>query len=173
MDSVTHGSISVLIGIIFIQFYSGIPLFLLIATMFVFGVLVDYDHEIYYRKRFKNVQLWNIPQLIKIYFETVDENDDFIYHSWLHEPFGVIVVSIGSYLLFSVTNFYPPLTILAISCYSAHFLVDLFSGKMKPLAPFNENFVINWSILPRNSLTGTGISFITFVISLGIQLSVG
>jgi len=173
MDSVTHGSISVFIGIIFIQFYHGIPLVLLLVTMFVFGVLVDYDHVIYYKRRFKGVQVWNIPQLIKIYFKTVDNDDEFVYHSWLHEPLGVIVVSALAYLLFTVTNFYPPLTILAISCYIAHFIVDLLSGKMKPLAPFNEKFIIDWSIFPRHSLTGTGISLITFIVGIGIQLAFG
>jgi hypothetical protein len=45
MDSVTHGSVSVLIGFVFIQFYSDVPLWLLLLVMFVFGVLVDYADQ--------------------------------------------------------------------------------------------------------------------------------
>lgn len=171
MDAVTHGSVSVLIGIIFIQFYQDIPFILLIATMFVFGVLVDYDHVIYYKKKYPETQLWNIPQLIKIYFRTVDTGDDFIYHTWLHEPLGVLFVSLLSYLIFVVGNFYPPLAILAISCYVAHFIVDLFSGKMKPLAPFNEKITIELKVLPRNAFTAAGISLVTFLVGIGVQIS--
>ena len=169
MDSVTHGSISVLIGFIFIQFYD-VPLWLLLIVMFVFGVLVDYDHVFYYKKKHPEIKLWNIPQLIKLYFNTVDERDEFIYHTWLHEPFGVLVVSGFSFLIFGWTN-YPELTILASSCYVAHYLVDLISGKMKPLAPFSKKVKIDLKILPANAFTITGIALGTFLIALIIFIS--
>ena len=73
MDSVTHGSVSVLIGLIFIQFYKDTPLWLLILVMFVFGVLIDYDHVFFYKRKFPDVKIWNLPQLIKVYFKTLDE----------------------------------------------------------------------------------------------------
>ncbi len=171
MDSVSHGSISAVIGFIFIQFYE-VPLWLLLVVLFVFGVLVDYDHVIFYKKIHPEVKLWNIPQLIKIYFQTVDENDEHVYHTWLHEPLGVIVVSLLGFLIFHFTK-YPELSILAISCYVSHFLLDLFSGRMKPLAPFNNTKIIDWSILPRNSFTAAGISLVTFLIVIIIQLIVG
>ncbi|MCK4972784.1 MAG: hypothetical protein KAS52_05650 [Candidatus Heimdallarchaeota archaeon] len=166
MDSVTHGSISVLIGFIFIQFYEEVPLWLLLIVMFVFGVLVDYDHVFYYKRMHPEIKLWNIPQLIKVYFKTVDERDEFIYHTWLHEPFGVLVVCGFSYLIFGLTNFYPELTILASSCFVAHYLVDLISGKMKPLAPFSSKVTIDLKILPANAFTITGIALGAFLVAL-------
>lgn len=170
MDSVTHGSVSVLIGLIFSLFYEGIPIWLLILVMFVFGVLVDYDHYFYYKKKFPESRIWNLPKLIKIYFKTLDERDEFIYHTWLQEPFGVIVVGGLSYLLFGVTNFYPPVAILASSCFTAHYLVDLLSGKMKPLAPFNSKITIDLKILPANSFTAASISLIAFLIGLLVYI---
>lgn len=169
MDSVTHGSISVLIGFIFIQFYD-VPLWLLLIVMFVFGVLVDYDHVFYYKRKHPEIKLWNIPQLIKLYFKTVDERDEFIYHTWLHEPFGVLVVCGFSYLIFGFT-IYPELTILASSCFVAHYLVDLISGKMKPLAPFSNKVTIDLKILPANAFTITGIALGTFLVALIIFIS--
>ncbi len=169
MDSVTHGSISVLIGFIFIQFYD-VPLWLLLIVMFVFGVLVDYDHVFYYKRKHPEIKLWNIPQLIKLYFKTVDERDEFIYHTWLHEPFGVLVVCGFSSLIFWVANV-PELAILASSCYVAHYLVDLISGKMKPLAPFSNKITIDLKILPANAFTITGIALGTFLIALIIFIS--
>ncbi|MHA1399688.1 MAG: hypothetical protein ACTSQE_05035 [Candidatus Heimdallarchaeaceae archaeon] len=171
MDSVSHGSISVLIGFIFIQFYS-VPLPLLLAVMFVFGILVDYDHFIFYKRLNPEVQLWNIPELIKIYFKTVDNNDENVYHTWLHEPLGVFVVSGVSFLIFGFT-IYPELIILAISCYIGHFLLDLFSGKMKPMAPFKNDKIIDLQILPRNSFTAATISLVAFLTVLIIQLYIG
>ena len=169
MDSVTHGSISVLIGFIFIQFYD-VPLWLLLVVMFVFGVLVDYDHVFYYKRKHPEIKLWNLPQLIKLYFRTVDERDDFIYHTWLHEPFGVLVVCGVSSLFFWLINI-PELAILASSCYVAHYLVDLISGKMKPLAPFSNKVTIDLKILPANAFTITGIALGTFLIALVIFIS--
>ncbi len=169
MDSVTHGSISVLIGFIFIQFYD-VPLWLLLIVMFVFGVLVDYDHVFYYKRKHPEIKLWNLPQLIKLYFKTVDERDEFIYHTWLHEPFGVLVVCGVSSLFFWLINI-PELAILATSCYVAHYLVDLISGKMKPLAPFSNKVTIDLKILPANAFTITGIALGTFLIALVIFIS--
>ncbi|MCG3222924.1 MAG: metal-dependent hydrolase [Candidatus Heimdallarchaeota archaeon] len=169
MDSVTHGSISVLIGFIFIQFYD-VPLWLLLVVMFVFGVLVDYDHVFYYKRKHPEIKLWNLPQLIKLYFKTVDERDEFIYHTWLHEPFGVLVVCGVSSLFFWLINI-PELAILASSCYVAHYLVDLISGKMKPLAPFSNKVTIDLKILPANAFTITGIALGTFLIALVIFIA--
>lgn len=169
MDSVTHGSISVLIGFIFIQFYD-VPLWLLLIVMFVFGVLVDYDHVFYYKRKHPEIKLWNLPQLIKLYFRTVDERDEFIYHTWLHEPFGVLVVCGVSSLFFWLINI-PELAILASSCYVAHYLVDLISGKMKPLAPFSNKVTIDLKILPANAFTITGIALGTFLIALVIFIA--
>jgi hypothetical protein len=169
MDSVTHGSISVLIGFIFIQFYD-VPLWLLLIVMFVFGVLVDYDHVFYYKRKHPEIKLWNLPQLIKLYFKTVDERDEFIYHTWLHEPFGVLVVCGVSSLFFWLINI-PELAILASSCYVAHYLVDLISGKMKPLAPFSNKVTIDLKILPANAFTITGIALGTFLIALVIFIA--
>ncbi len=169
MDSVTHGSISVLIGFIFIQFYD-VPLWLLLIVMFVFGVLVDYDHVFYYKRKHPEIKLWNLPQLIKLYFRTVDERDEFIYHTWLHEPFGVLVVCGISSLFFWLINI-PELAILASSCYVAHYLVDLISGKMKPLAPFSNKVTIDLKILPANAFTITGIALGTFLIALVIFIA--
>ncbi|MHA1201887.1 MAG: metal-dependent hydrolase [Candidatus Heimdallarchaeaceae archaeon] len=169
MDSVTHGSISVLIGFIFIQFYD-VPLWLLLIIMFVFGVLVDYDHVFYYKRKHPEIKLWNLPQLIKLYFKTVDERDEFIYHTWLHEPFGVLVVCGVSSLFFWLINI-PELAILASSCYVAHYLVDLISGKMKPLAPFSNKVTIDLKILPANAFTITGIALGTFLIALVIFIA--
>lgn len=166
MDSVTHGSISVLIGFIFIQFYD-VPLWLLLIVMLVFGVLVDYDHVFYYKRKHPEIKLWNLPQLIKLYFKTVDERDEFIYHTWLHEPFGVLVVCGISSLFFWLISI-PELAILASSCYVAHYLVDLISGKMKPLAPFSNKVTIDLKILPANAFTITGIALGTFLIALVI-----
>ncbi len=166
MDSVTHGSISVLIGFIFIQFYD-VPLWLLLIVMFVFGVLVDYDHVFYYKRKHPEIKLWNLPQLIKLYFKTVDERDEFIYHTWLHEPFGVLVVCGVSSLFFWLINI-PELAILATSCYVAHYLVDLISGKMKPLAPFSNKVTIDLKILPANAFTITGIALVSFLVALFI-----
>jgi hypothetical protein len=187
MDSVTHGSISVLIGFIFIQFYD-VPLWLLLVVMFVFGVLVDYDHVFYYKRKHPEIKLWNLPQLIKLYFKTVDERDEFIYHTWLHEPFGVLVVCGVSSLFFWLINIpdlvvcgvsslffwlinIPELAILASSCYVAHYLVDLISGKMKPLAPFSNKVTIDLKILPANAFTITGIALGTFLIALVIFIA--
>ncbi len=169
MDSVTHGSISVLIGFIFIQFYD-VPLWLLLIVMFVFGVLVDYDHVFYYKRKHPEIKLWNISQLIKLYFKTVDERDEFIYHTWLHEPFGVLVVCGLSSLIFLAAKI-PELAILASSCYVAHYLVDLISGKMKPLAPFSNKVTVDLKILPANAFTITGIALGTFLIALIIFIS--
>ena len=105
------------------------------------------------------------------YFKTVDERDEFIYHTCLHEPFGVLLVCGLSYLIFGVTNFYPELAILASSCYVAHYLVDLISGKMKPLAPFSNKITIDLKILPANAFTITGIALGTFLIALIIFIS--
>ncbi|MHA1865139.1 MAG: metal-dependent hydrolase [Candidatus Heimdallarchaeaceae archaeon] len=171
MDSVSHGSVSTLIGFIFIQFYE-VPFFPLLVILFVWGVLVDYDHAIYYKRKNPEVKIWNIPQLIKIYFSTVDNNDEFIYHTWLHEPLGVLFVSAITIPIFYFSK-YPEFIILAISCYFFHFLLDLFSGKMKPLAPFNEKFTINWQILPRNSFTAASISLLVFLVTLAIQIFIG
>jgi len=171
MDSVTHGSVSVLIGLIFSLFYDGIPIWLLILVMFVFGVLVDYDHYFYYKKKFPESKIWDLPKLIKIYFQTLDERDEFIYHTWLQEPFGVILVGSLSYLLFGFT-IYAPVAILASSCYVAHYLVDLLSGKMKPLAPFNNKITIDLKILPANSFTAASISLIAFLIGLIVYILV-
>jgi len=172
MDSVSHGSISVLIGFIFIQFYPNVPLVLLLVVMFIFGILVDYDHVFYYKRKYPEIKLWNVPNLIKIYFKTLDDRDEFIYHTWIHEPFGVLVVSGLSYLIFGFTR-YPELTILAISCYIGHFLLDLLSGTMKPFAPFNTEIKIEIKILPPNSFTAATISLLAFLIVLIIQLYVG
>lgn len=169
MDSVTHGSISVLIGFIFIQFYD-VPLWLLLIVMFVFGVLVDYDHVFYYKRKHPEIKLWNLLQLIKLYFKTVDERDEFIYHTWLHEPFGVLVVCGVSSLFFWLIKI-PELAILASSCYVAHYLVDLISGKMKPLAPFSNKITIDLKILPANAFTITGIALGTFLIALVIFIA--
>jgi len=166
MDSVSHGSVSVLVGLIFSLFYEGIPIWLLLIVMFVFGILVDYDHVFYYKRKFPEIKLWNVPQLIKIYFQTLDERDEFIYHTWLQEPFGVVVVSGLSFLIFGFTNNYFPLAILATCCYTAHYLVDLLSGKMKPLAPFKGDVTIDLKILPANSFTAASISLLAFFIGL-------
>ena len=170
MDSVTHGSVSVLIGLIFIQFYKDTPLWLLILVMFVFGVLIDYDHVFFYKRKFPDIKTWNIPQLIKVYFKTLDDRDEFIYHTWMQEPAGIVVVSGISYLLFGVTKFYPPVAILAVSCYVGHYLIDLLSGKMKPLAPFNNKITIDLKFLPPNAFTAATISLATFLIGLLIFL---
>ena len=170
MDSVTHGSVSVLIGLIFIQFYKDTPLWLLILVMFVFGVLVDYDHVFYYKRKFPEIKIWNIPQLIKVYFDTLDDRDEFIYHTWMQEPAGIVVIGGISYLLFGVTKFYPHVAILAVSCYVGHYLIDLLSGKMKPLAPFNNKITIDLKFLPPNAFTAATISLTTFLIGLIIFL---
>ncbi|MCE7741050.1 MAG: hypothetical protein GOP50_01205, partial [Candidatus Heimdallarchaeota archaeon] len=149
MDSVTHGSVSVLIGLIFVQFYE-VPIWLLLIVLFVFGILVDYDHVFYYKKKNPEIKLWNLPQLIKVYFKSVDERDEFIYHTWIHEPFGVVLVSGLSFLIFGFTPYWY-LGILASSIYAGHYLLDLLSGKMKPLAPFTDKVVIDLGILPANS----------------------
>ncbi len=173
MDSVTHGSISVLIGLIFNQFYF-VPLPLLILVIFVFGVLIDYDHVYHYKKRFPEAQIWNIPQLIKLYFRTLeDDKDRHCYHTFMHEPFGILLVSVFSYLIFVLTGFYPELMILAISCFLAHFVIDLLSGKMKPLAPFNNKFTIELKVLPVNSFSAATISLISFLGALIFQIYVG
>ena len=170
MDSVSHGSIAVLIGLIFIQFYEGIQIWLLLIVMFVFGVLVDYDHVFFYKKKFPDIKTWNIPQLIKVYFKTLDERDEFIYHSWLQEPFGVLVVGGISFLIFGFTNSYFPLAILATSCYAGHYLVDLLSGKMKPFAPFNNKVIIDLKLLPANSFTAAGISLVAFLVGIMLYI---
>jgi len=169
MDSVTHGSVSVLIGLIFIQFYKDVPLILLILVIFVFGILIDYDHVFYYRKNYEKIKFWDIPGFIRLYFKTIDQRDRNINHSWLHEPFGVVMVSGLSYLIFGFTP-YPELVILAISCYVGHFLVDLISGKMKPFSPFNNKITIDLHILPANSFTAATLSLVAFLIGLTIQL---
>ncbi|MCK4844518.1 MAG: hypothetical protein KAS95_02480, partial [Candidatus Heimdallarchaeota archaeon] len=76
-----------------------------------------------------------------------------------------------SYLIFGFTP-YPELVILAISCYVGHFLVDLVSGKMKPLSPFNNKITIDLKILPANSFTAATLSLFAFIIGLIIQLFV-
>ena len=171
MDSVTHGSVSVLIGLIFVQFYSDIPIILLLVVMFVWGVLVDYDHVFYYRKQFKDVKIWNIPKWIKVYFKTLDERDDFIYHTWLQEPFGVLVLSGLSILIFIFTPF-PELAILASSCAAGHYFLDLLSGKMKPLAPFNTKYTVDLKILPANSFTGASVTLVAFLVGLFVYILV-
>lgn len=170
MDAVTHGSVSVLIGLIFVVFYHDIPIWLLLIVMFVFGILVDYDHVFYYRKNFKEIKIWNIPKLIKVYFQTLDERDDFIYHTWLHEPFGVLVVGGLSYLIFGIRGPYPELAILASCVYLGHFLLDLLSGKMKPLAPFYPKFTIDLRILPASSFTAATITLTAFLIGLLVYI---
>ena len=171
MDAVTHGSVSVLIGLIFVQFYPGIPIWWLLLVMFVWGILVDYDHVFYYRKKFKDVPIWNIPKWIKVYFKTLDERDEFIYHTWLQEPFGVLVVSGLSVLIF-IFSPYPELAILASSCYAGHYLMDLLSGKMKPLAPFYPKFIIDLKILPASSFTAASVTLIAFFVGLVVYLFV-
>ncbi|MHA1397939.1 MAG: metal-dependent hydrolase [Candidatus Heimdallarchaeaceae archaeon] len=174
MDSVTHGSVSVLIGLIFTIFNEEqVPLWLLLIVLFVFGILVDYDHYFYYKKQFPHAKVWNLPQLIKLYFKTIDDRDQFIYHTWLQEPFGVLVVSGLSFLIFKLPNFYPSLTYLAIGVYSAHYLVDLFSGKMKPFAPFNSKITIDLKILPANSFTAAGLTLLMFLVGLFLFFFIG
>ena len=168
MDSVTHGSVSVLIGIIFVQFYYT-PIWLLLIVLFIFGILADYDHVFYYKRKNPEIKLWNIPQLIKIYFKTIDERDEFIYHTWIHEPFGVLVVSGLSFLIFGFTPYWY-LGILATSVYVGHYILDLFSGKMRPLAPFNNKVVIDLKILPANSFIIMSITLIAFLVGLIIFL---
>ena len=172
MDSVTHGSISVLIGLIFVQFYEGIPIWLLLIIMFVFGVLVDYDHVFFYRKKFKGVKVWNLPQLIKTYFKTLDDRDEYIYHTWIQEPFGVMVVSGISFLIFYLEGTYPELAILASCCYVGHFIMDLLSGKMKPLSPFSNKYTLDLKIFPANSFTAASFTLVAFLVGLIIFLLV-
>ncbi len=164
MDSVTHGSVSVLIGLIFVQFYE-VPIWLLLIVLFVFGILADYDHVFYYKRRNPEIKLWNLPQLIKIYFKSIDDRDEFIYHTWIHEPFGVLVISGLSWLIFGFTQYWY-LGILASSVYLGHYLLDLLSGKMKPLAPFTDKVVIDLRILPANSFIIMSITLIAFLIGL-------
>ncbi|MHA1197969.1 MAG: metal-dependent hydrolase [Candidatus Heimdallarchaeaceae archaeon] len=168
MDSVTHGSVSVLIGLIFVQFYD-VPIWLLLIVLFVFGILADYDHVFYYKKKNPEIKLWNLPQLIKVYFKSVDERDKFIYHTWIHEPFGVLVVSGLSWLIFGFTQYWY-LGILASIVYAGHYLLDLLSGKMKPLSPFTDKVVIDLQILPANSFIIMSITLIAFLVGLIIYL---
>ena len=168
MDSVTHGSVSVLIGLIFVQFYT-VPIWLVLIVLFIFGILIDYDHVFYYKRKNPEIKLWNIPQLIKIYFKTMDDRDEFIYHTWLHEPFGVLLVSGISWLIFGFTTYWY-LAILATSAYVGHYLLDLLSGKMKPLAPFNNKVIIDLKILPANSFIIMSITLVAFLIGLIVYL---
>ena len=139
--------------------------------MFVWGILVDYDRVFYYRKQHKDVPIWNIPKWIKVYFKTLDERDEFIYHTWLQEPFGVLVVSGLSVLIFFFSP-YPELAILASCCYAGHYLMDLISGKMKPLAPFYTKYTIDLKILPANSFTAASLTLIAFLTGLVIYIFV-
>ena len=173
MDSVTHGSISVLIGLIYVLFSNeDVPLWLLLIVLFAFGVLVDYDHVFFYKRKNPDVKIWNIPKWIKVYFNTIDERDEFIYHTWLHEPLGVLVVSGLSFAIFYAPGIYPSLAYLATGVYVAHYLVDLFSGKMKPLAPFNNKFVVDLKILPANSFTAAGTTLVMFLVGLIVYVFV-
>ncbi len=88
----------------------------------------------------------------------------------MQEPAGIVVVAGISYLLFGLTKFHPPVAILAVSCYVGHYLVDLLSGKMKPLAPFNNRITIDLKILPPNAFTAATISLATFLVGLIIFL---
>lgn len=168
MDSVTHGSVAVLIGLIFVQFYTA-PFWLLLLVLFVFGILPDYDHVFYYKRNNPDIKLWNIPQLIKFYFKTIDDRDEFIYHTWIHEPFGVLVVSGISFLIFGFTQYWY-LGILASCVYFSHYFLDLLSGKMKPLAPFTNKVVVDLKILPANSFIIMSITLIAFLTGLIIYL---
>ena len=172
MDSVTHGSVSVLIGLIFVLFYPNYdaPMWLLLLVLFVFGVLADYDHVFYYKRKNPEIRLWNIPQLIKVYFRTIDERDEFISHTWIHEPFGVLVVSGISWLIFGFTQYWY-LAILASAVYFGHYLLDLLSGKMKPLAPFSDKIEIDLKILPANSFIITTITLLAFLTGLILYLA--
>ncbi len=164
MDSVTHGSVSVLIGLIFVQFYY-VPIWLLLIVLVVFGILVDYDHVFYYKRKNPEIKLWNIIQLIEMYFKSIDERDEFIYHTWIHEPFGVMVVGGLSFLIFGFTPYWY-LAILSTSVFAGHYLLDLVSGKMKPLAPFSNKVVIDLKILPANSFIIMSITLAAFITGL-------
>ncbi|MHA2357468.1 MAG: hypothetical protein ACXABK_01695 [Candidatus Heimdallarchaeaceae archaeon] len=111
--------------------------------------------------------------LIKVYFKTLEDRHDFIYHTWLQEPTGVAFAGLVSYLLFGLTGFYPHVAILAVSCYVGHYMIDLLSGKMKPLAPFNNKIIIDLKILPPNAFTAAAISLATFLVGLIIFLYFG
>ncbi len=170
MDAISHASVSVLIAFIFIQFYT-VPFFLVLLVTFFWGVFLDYDHFFHYQRKYPGTQPWNIPKMIKIYFQTLKERDEHIYHTWLHEPFGLVVISAFTVALFVGTNFYPELTILALSCLFTHFIIDLLSGKMKPLAPFSEKYTLELKILPPNHFTAASISLITFLSAVFITIT--